>query len=792
MEKNDIKQNSKKGTIKNLMEKYKSSMHKLIHDQDDESGLSFLQKFIKSTIRTLAGSIKKFLSDEALLRATSISYSLIVSFVPTLVVIMLVGAKFINKDEYFMIAREFIKKHGIPLDVEPYFNIINELLANSNTVTGVGFIILLFSATSVLRNMESALNTIWKVKVGRPWIQKISGFLLVLIFGPVLLTVGISTAESLIKTAAAPDFQIVRQFDNREITLGQKATWIELDKSKNWIEQDVLSKIDFETQKDPILFNIDEHRTLTAEEREPLLPKTQKSSVQTLRQSTFMDVTRTSAGLLLINDQGDILLSKNNGEIWDIQHYQKENLKLIFNIKFKKLFMLNEDDGVLIGNNGLILYTENGGISWSLAKITIPSANNVNDLTLLPNGKIIAVGEYFSAIASDDHGKTWETASSITALMGKDKENLNRVYKNDNSIWITGDFGTLIQSIDGGANWKRVNIGLNKNHINDILFVDKQNGIIIGDNGMIRYSEDGGETWRSTEQLTTADLHSISYKTDHSSIYIAGTGYTLLQASAKTFNKFNIIISSPFWRKMVNALGNFILPFLVIGLTFFLIYKIMPFTNVSNKAALIGGGVTALLWVLFLWVFRYYASSFSSGTFAIYGTLAAIPLSLLLVYTSVSIILFGAEIGYFIQNPNMLKLTGFQIKMDTEKLQMWRGLKILYVLFNNFQSGKGETKEAELIKICNNDYEEFFRIMEKLEERGFTKKTESNRYIPLVAASNINLDMVIDDIDPADFSVPNYEADDRFTANARRYFNEIKASRKKILDKATFEDLLKA
>ena len=157
---------------------------------------STVQGKLRNAVRNVIASAQKFTQDEALLRAASISYSLIVSFVPTLVVVLLVGARVINTDEYFSLAKEFARKNSIPIDLDPYINIIKELLKNSAAIGGVGFLILLFSATSVLRNIEVSLNSIFKVKRKRPLVQKISGFLLVLIFGPVLLTVGIGSADS--------------------------------------------------------------------------------------------------------------------------------------------------------------------------------------------------------------------------------------------------------------------------------------------------------------------------------------------------------------------------------------------------------------------------------------------------------------------------------------------------------------------------------------------------------------------------------------------------------------------
>jgi len=92
-----------------------------------------------------------------------------------------------------------------------------------------------------------------------------------------------------------------------------------------------------------------------------------------------------------------------------------------------------------------------------------------------------------------------------------------------------------------------------------------------------------------------------------------------------------------------------LLPPLLLWLTFALLYKLGPNTNVRFKAALVGGMVAGSLWHLnnligFLYVSRVVTNS------KIYGSLGLVPVFMAGLYFSWVILLFGAQVAYAFQN----------------------------------------------------------------------------------------------------------------------------------------------
>lgn len=217
----------------------------------------------------------------------------------------------------------------------------------------------------------------------------------------------------------------------------------------------------------------------------------------------------------------------------------------------------------------------------------------------------------------------------------------------------------------------------------------------------------------------------------------------------------------------------------------------MPYTDVSHKAGAWGAFATSVLWVTFLLVYKSYAGLFTKGQLAIYGTLAAIPVTLILVYISAAIMVFGAEIGYYIQYPDTLRLGHRRVQIETEKRQIWYAFRFLQVLFENFQQGKGATKESSLLKTCNNDIDDFQMIMDNFTELGIIEKTAKGNFLPAKGADTLYLKDLIEIIDPIDFRVPPQGDKDRYYEDLKKFFTQMQKNRREIFEEITIADLLK-
>lgn len=92
------------------------------------------------------------------------------------------------------------------------------------------------------------------------------------------------------------------------------------------------------------------------------------------------------------------------------------------------------------------------------------------------------------------------------------------------------------------------------------------------------------------------------------------------------------------------------LPFVIVCGFFTFLYKFVPNTQVRVTSALVGGVTAGLLWQLAGWAFASFVAG--SGKYsAIYSSFAVLILFLIWLYASWMIVLVGAQVAFFHQNP---------------------------------------------------------------------------------------------------------------------------------------------
>jgi len=106
--------------------------------------------------------------------------------------------------------------------------------------------------------------------------------------------------------------------------------------------------------------------------------------------------------------------------------------------------------GWIVGIDGVILFSENGGKNWK--KLKSPVGTSLYKIRVV-NDRGYAVGLRGNYLTSEDGGRAWmlqKDALDIKFwLMGL-------AFSNDNHGWIVGAKGTILHTKDGGKSWKIV------------------------------------------------------------------------------------------------------------------------------------------------------------------------------------------------------------------------------------------------------------------------------------------------------------------------------------------------
>ncbi len=127
-----------------------------------------------------------------------------------------------------------------------------------------------------------------------------------------------------------------------------------------------------------------------------------------------------------------------------------------------------------------------------------------------------------------------------------------------------------------------------------------------------------------------------------------------------------------------------IMPYLLVSGTFTFLYIFMPNTKVRFKPALIGGLVGGFLWATVGLVFTNFIMG-SANRQAIYASFAVAIATLIWVYLNWIVLLIGAQVAYYVQNPAYRRIGRREPKLSNS-LRERLALNIMFLLGDAFRS----------------------------------------------------------------------------------------------------------
>ena len=215
---------------------------------------------------------------------------------------------------------------------------------------------------------------------------------------------------------------------------------------------------------------------------------------------------------------GSILSSNNAGNTWT-----RQVSKGLCGVHF-----IDPLTGWAAGNKGLILYTEDGGKSWTEQKTgTKGDLYKIYFIDSL-RGWAVGGGILMGGIIlhTENGGANWKIQRKTDFAVS-----VNSIFFLDDSHgWAVTSDGCILQTKDRGHKWRAQN-NASKATLYDVQFVDLYNGWAVGEKGTILYTRDGGTTWSKEDCLVDATLSALSFP-DLYNGWIVGDKGTILKYSA--------------------------------------------------------------------------------------------------------------------------------------------------------------------------------------------------------------------------------------------------------------------
>jgi photosystem II stability/assembly factor-like uncharacterized protein len=241
------------------------------------------------------------------------------------------------------------------------------------------------------------------------------------------------------------------------------------------------------------------------------------------RTDRYQAVARHGLNLVVVGNQGVIIHSSDNGASW--QRVELPDWPALIDVS-----ACPNGNFIALAFAPLVFVSTDAGASWTPRPI--PTSESPQALTCAPDNKIWVVGAFTNRWASSDAGESWVEATDdedalLTTVQFFDA--LNGV--------ITGEFGTVMTTIDGGESWVTHEPLVDEFYPQSAFFKDSKTGWVTGLGGVILHTNDGGESWTEQETETVVPLYGIEQVGKN--MYSVGGEGTVLKYDGARWRQFD-------------------------------------------------------------------------------------------------------------------------------------------------------------------------------------------------------------------------------------------------------------
>ena len=182
-------------------------------------------------------------------------------------------------------------------------------------------------------------------------------------------------------------------------------------------------------------------------------------------------------------------------------------------------------------------------------------------------------------------------------------------------------------------------------------------------------------------------------------------------------------------------------PYVLVILAFTLIYWFLPNTRVRFYAALLGGLIGGILWAGTGALFAEFVAS-SARTITIYATFAIMILALIWLYLCWLILLVGALVSFYAQNPEHLRIGYRRISMGSHQRELI-AFSLMIETATAFRDGVSQPTVTDIAGTLRLPGMLLAPIVNRLVAAGLLSRTGKDQLFPQRDPDGISLKQVI-------------------------------------------------
>ena len=207
-------------------------------------------------------------------------------------------------------------------------------------------------------------------------------------------------------------------------------------------------------------------------------------------------------------------------------------------------------------------------------------------------------------------------------------------------------------------------------------------------------------------------------------------------ASLKSNTIIQILLSFEFLGPIIIATSK-LTPYLLITSVFTFLYMYMPNTRVHFRSALVGGLAAGFAWASVGVIFATFVV-FSSRTQLIYSGVAVAITTLIWLYMNWLILLIGAQLAFYHQNPAYLRIGRREPRLSNSMRERL-ALNVMFLVGSAFRKGTNNETVRSLAHHMKMPSVTLTPIIAGLESESLVTTTETENLIPGREISRIRL-----------------------------------------------------
>lgn len=207
-------------------------------------------------------------------------------------------------------------------------------------------------------------------------------------------------------------------------------------------------------------------------------------------------------------------------------------------------FQAAADNGrtlLAVGTNGLVVRSQDRGASWTRHEIDRDASARAAliGIAACADGSFGALDFFHRVWLADSHGENWRSQN-----IDEPGTPLAIACDSRNRLWVVGSDSTIASSADRGATWSKTTVG-DDAMLASIQFVDAEHGFITGEFGSVFQTNDGGAHWHALPKIGADFYPYAAHFADGERGWVAGLAGVVMQTND----------GGRTWKKEANPLG---------------------------------------------------------------------------------------------------------------------------------------------------------------------------------------------------------------------------------------------